>query len=776
MMDYTDALAAGWRIFPLHPIAKGGGCGCGNPECQAVGKHPRATSWQTTPEWDADQLEFLEDEDGHFFGNQLQDGYGIVVTTSGLLVVDVDGRNGGWESAKKMADIRAACGYIVQTGSQNGEHWYFKAPVGIDLVSKHKDLPGVDFKSSGYVVGDYSLHASGHRYSGLHGSPDSVGDAPASLINLIKRVPRVAGTHGEIEAGTLSEMLACIPNDAAIGYAEWVSIGMALHHATDGGADGLALWQEWSLIGNPKEDMEQMAQKWHGFGKSASPITAGTIRHLAQKHGYTDPVTFIDNTEWKEEAPKAAPPPRIDLLTPPGLVGEITTWINSRCAYPRPRLAVAAALQIVSNAAGLSHLVAGRNTSLNLITIGIAGSRTGKGAIKRCIDMAHKSLGLAPATHGKFKSSQELVRNAIQHQAVHYVYDEFGKQLEKLAGAGKSGAHYLEDLLAEMIAMYSEATGSHGLSGDMKREMQELAERRIGAICKKLGLADGENPAALAKEDPHGELARAYKALEAATSGLVEPYLTFFALSEPSSFNAALDKDSWLLTGGFLGRALIFEEAETVPREKPQSEVSNADMPMHIEGRLAALLQAGSSDNGGDRVERLGDWQYIQWSADGLAFLSKVGQYWLGVAEIERDSGSDLESQAMGAQELAIKVAGILAASTGTITRVEMEWAHELVKSVTLDKIERARSSDSLASRKSAERGDGLLAGVMRFMEKLGTGEHTTAGRVRNAVGRSKVALEDVERAIEHLEQSGKVRSDKVTSKNGRIFTYLYKA
>src|SRR5690554_732349 len=103
VIDYTDALDAGWRIFPLHDIvitSDGKRCGCGDPECKTIGKHPRSAAWQHTQDWDDTQLAYLEDEDGTFFGNQFLDGYGIVTNTSELLVVDVDGRNGGFESAK----------------------------------------------------------------------------------------------------------------------------------------------------------------------------------------------------------------------------------------------------------------------------------------------------------------------------------------------------------------------------------------------------------------------------------------------------------------------------------------------------------------------------------------------------------------------------------------------------------------------------------------------------------------------------------------------------
>src|SRR5690606_37731299 len=104
--DYRDELAAKWIIFPLYPITWDGGrpqCSCADPDCKSAGKHPRSSNWQHTQPYDADQLAYLEDENGDFFGNQLEDNHGVVIASSGLVVVDVDGRNGGFESAKKLA-------------------------------------------------------------------------------------------------------------------------------------------------------------------------------------------------------------------------------------------------------------------------------------------------------------------------------------------------------------------------------------------------------------------------------------------------------------------------------------------------------------------------------------------------------------------------------------------------------------------------------------------------------------------------------------------------
>jgi len=775
-VTYQDALEQGWRVFPLYPIVDGR-CGCGDERCESAGKHPRDKSWQNTPVWSDVQLAYLEDDEGVFHGNQLLEGYGVVVNTSGLLVVDVDGRNGGFASAEKLKWLRDQCGFIVRTGSHDGEHWYFKMPEHDKrLSSAHRDYKGIDFKSSGYVVGCFSRHVSGNRYECIHGGPEFITEAPIELIELIEsKRPEGKFEVGDVKVSIadIGAMLHAIDNpDGGLPYSEWVKIGMAVHHATEGSKEGFDLWMRWSLKGVPDDDVEYMERKWFSFGKHPDPVTQGTLIDIAREHGYSQPVEFVDDTDWSDDEPavKRTKKPEVDLLAPPGFVGEITQWINSRCAYPREKLAVAAALQIVSNAAGLNHMVAGRRTTLNLITLAIAGSRTGKGAVKRCIDEAHRELGILPAVHGKFKSSQELVRNAIHHQMIAYVYDEFGKQLEKLAGAGRSGAHYLEDLLAELMAMYSEADGTHGLSGDVKREIADEIDKRIAAEVRRLG--DGVDIERYLSENKDSDLARLYEERERAEQGIVGPYLTFFGMSEPSSFNAALEKDDWLLTGGFLGRALIFEEEETVPKEKPASEISTDPMPAFMAAKLQAMLSAGHAMLGRqERIERRGDWLFINWSECGQAFMEQVRQYWHDAAIAERDSGSSLESQALGAAELVIKISGILSADTKLITQTEVAWAHELIKSITHDKIERARSSEMVSSRAPKERGAGLINGIMRHMHRLG-GEETTVGRIRNAVGRTKVSTDDVMAALNHLEGQARVVSEERAARNGRKFKY----
>lgn len=764
--DYTDALDAGWIVFPLHPISHGA-CGCGDEECKAVGKHPKDKGWQNTGHYDDQQLEYLEDFEELFLGNQLLDNYGVLV--NGLLVVDVDGRNGGFESAAKLQHIREQAAFIVQSGSHNGEHWYFKLPQDFDgkLSQSVSGYDGIDFKSSGFVVGAYSQHASGNRYETIKGAPSDTTDAPSELLELLKRKERdtFAIDSEPLEISELADVVKSIANNG-LDYERWIRVGMGLHHATDGSEQGYNLWLDWSAQCDGHDDHD-MPKKWVSFGKSADIVTQGTLIKWAQDEGYVSSVTFEDDTDWGEieqEAP--AKNTKHDMLKPPGFVGELTEWINSRSLYPRPRLAVAAALQLVSNSAGLTHIVAETRTTMNLITLCIAGSRTGKGSIKRCMDEAHAALGLSPATHGKFKSSQELVRNALFHQGIFYIYDEFGKQLEKISGAGKGGAHYLEDLLAELIAMYSEANGNHGVSGDVKREMVEIIERQIAAINKNIN--SGLNAVDKAEADKALEVAKVMKAQ--AERGIDKPYLSFFAMTEPTSFNNAIEKDPWLLMGGFLGRAIMFEELDNVPMKKPLDQIRHDELPAHLFMTLSAMVTAGSA-GGSERVERHGDWQEIAWSDEARRFLGSIEMYWRDVALAEQDAGTGLESQALGAAELTIKVAGILGAQEKVISREHIEWAHELIKDITLDKIQRARSGDKISSSNSNERGSGVIDAIMRHVSRLENGDYTTAGKVRQAIGRNKVTLEQTEQAITHLVNIGKIKQTHTTAGNGRSVT-----
>ena len=285
MSNVWDYWEAGYRVIRIHKVIDGE-CGCGFPDCQALYKHPVQRGYPATPRWSQEQME--NQEKAGFF-NQ---GFGVLVDDH--LVIDIDPRNGGDDSYKKLCedtgiDFIKESGFVVNTGG-GGQHIYFSHDPTEPLAGHLKDYPGIDFKSSGYVIGCGSMHASGNTYEREKGFPDELIATPKKIIDLLtKSYSTNSYTSG---GGTASEkeiktMLAHIPSD--ITYEQWVQCGMAIHHETQG--SGFDLWDTWSSKGE-KYNQKEMYQKWNTFGKTSTPVTIGTIIHLAEQNGYEQPVTF----------------------------------------------------------------------------------------------------------------------------------------------------------------------------------------------------------------------------------------------------------------------------------------------------------------------------------------------------------------------------------------------------------------------------------------------------------------------------------------------------
>ena len=253
----------GYHVFGLHGADKKGQCGCGNPDCQAAYKHPLVSNWQHTPHWSEDQLEVMEEV------GQVATGYGVLIR--GMLVIDVDARNAGVASMEMLFNDYPSlknCGLVVKTGSGGGSrHFYYKLPAEIALVQHLEQYPGIDFKSSGFVVGPGSLHASGNRYEISFGSIEEIEEAPEDIIALLRKPDRhravIDGPTVDTSQGELAEMLSFIDPDT--DHDTWVKCGMATHHASNGTA--LGVWDTWSAkgskypVGGNYQDVRDVASK-----------------------------------------------------------------------------------------------------------------------------------------------------------------------------------------------------------------------------------------------------------------------------------------------------------------------------------------------------------------------------------------------------------------------------------------------------------------------------------------------------------------------------------
>lgn len=323
-VDYHEA---GFRVFELHDIVDGHKCACGDPDCDAVGKHPGITQWQNIPRWDDEQFQTMQ---------KYQIGTGFGVLCAGWLVVDVDPRNGGSESFARLQkdlglDLVEESGFVVRTGG-DGLHVYFRLPEGTYKGSLH-NYKGVDFKCSGFVVGAGSLHLSGNRYEYLKGNPYEVGNAPDSLVELLRRQQTVSpsGEGGNVSPMTLAQTVATLPNDS-VNYDDWLRVGMAIHHASGGSNDGYALWVGWSAK-SAKHEPEQMLKKWQSFGDHDHAVRFSTLVWMKEQATATVTQTTLSDylvdleaaeieTQWI--VPGYLPAGEVCLLSGHGSSGKTT--------------------------------------------------------------------------------------------------------------------------------------------------------------------------------------------------------------------------------------------------------------------------------------------------------------------------------------------------------------------------------------------------------------------------------------------------------------------
>ena len=753
-MMHSEFINAGYKVFGLHGILKSGLCACGWDKCSAPGKHPVAANWQHTPHWSDEQLETLIEM------GQFNSGYGVLV--DGLIVIDVDARNGGVDSYYKLLDAIpeiAGAGLIVETGSGNvSQHLYFSLSEQVSLMQSLSEYPGIDFKSSGFVVGPGSIHHSGRVYKSVLGSAFDISLAPASLVALLTRRnsyrAKIDAQWIDVSTSELADMINAIRNDAAVEYEQWIRIGMALHHAT-GGA-GYDLWRDWSAK-SAKHDDSHMPRKWHSFGKSSNPVTLGTLVHYAQASGWKRPVYF--QPDWAPSSPEAVEDidtGSIDLLRPPGFAGELTEWINSQSIFPREQLAIAASLMAISNCGGMRYVDPLDHSAFNLFCFGVADSSTGKEAILQAHNDLIRAAGISPALVGGIKSEQEIYRNLIRHQAAFYSIDELGEHLAKITGSRtRGGAVYLEGVIGALMSIYSKSNSFVAVTGDLKEEIKQTLIAEGRRLQKSID-DDGDASGALQRR-----LDRVAEQMKTVDMGIENPFLSIFGLTTPDRFDKLMDYD--MAVNGFMGRALIFRELEGNPRIKPRAQRQKKPVPDRIKYTLLNLYAPGYTIDEGARVERVGDKTQIQTTAEAAIALDLVGELFWQIAEKHKDE-TGLHPIPRRGYELTAKVAAVLAMPSGLRTLEHVRWAYALVKRDIEGKMRVAHSNSAAIAE------DALTSKVMMMI----TNEH---GETLGAIQRGCRAYtpSDVTSALEKLVEAGVLIRKESTGRGRPTIRYFAK-
>jgi hypothetical protein len=200
---------------------------------------------------------------------------------SGLVVLDVDFRNGGKESFEKLGNIPRT----PHSKTGGGFHYYFKHP-GDRIKSQHDRLgPGLDIKADGgYVVAPPSLHASGNEYRWLIDIRAPLADVPTCFLETSSgRQSQAEATRGGDSVQAIHEGARNDKLTSLTGTMRRRGMGYEAIHA--------ALTKENEVRCTPplsEKDVERIARSVSSYDPAPNRFNltdAGNGERFASQHG-----------------------------------------------------------------------------------------------------------------------------------------------------------------------------------------------------------------------------------------------------------------------------------------------------------------------------------------------------------------------------------------------------------------------------------------------------------------------------------------------------------
>lgn len=284
-----------------------------------------------------------------------------------------------------------------------------------------------------------------------------------------------------------------------------------------------------------------------GFAVDFSGMLASQERRAVEVATMGNPIDIdlpapasVEATEHSAELP--------DHLTRiPGLVGQITDWIEATSRKPQRVLAMAAAIGIIGTVAG-RKFAGPTDSATHLYILGIAKTGAGKNAPKKAGAALLTAAGLRPLLGpGGFMSSSGLIQHVSRNPASLCILDEFGVFLSKLNAKGNS-------------------THERAISGDL-RQLWSLSFEEF-------------QPPKWAHSAQRQEMAP-----------IISPALSIIGLSTPDEFYASLQGAD--IVSGFANRFLILATSKNPEDVEPTASVF--DVPAQLIEGLQGIAGVGGA-------------------------------------------------------------------------------------------------------------------------------------------------------------------------------------
>jgi hypothetical protein len=327
-----------------------------------------------------------------------------------------------------------------------------------------------------------------------------------------------------------------------------------------------------------------------------------------------------------------------ELLTPPGILGDVARYGVATAVRPVPIFAAQAALALGSVVCARRYVTTQRNYS-SLYFLNVAKSGSGKEEAKTTIERILGTAGYRRLVGPSAYSSGNAVFSALLRKPAHIaIIDEFGKYME-------AAAREYDNFRADTIKQLMEAFGR--LHGDM-------ATPQFSTMTMSASQAADAEPKVIQR-----------------------PAITLLALTTPSSFYDSIHSSR--VQDGFLNRFLIAEHAG--PR-LPAREWADLEVPAPIVAWVQQLLAPHHNLDVGTQVDGLADAALVEFSPDALdrSRLFERKMLDLSVA-LDREGLGDMPIRA---REIGLRLSLICTLSdtpdTPVITTDIIDWCFSYVE------------------------------------------------------------------------------------------------
>jgi hypothetical protein len=344
-------------------------------------------------------------------------------------------------------------------------------------------------------------------------------------------------------------------------------------------------------------------------------------KEKAKQPVQSSPTQQLNDTEWPSW-----------LLSPPGLVGQMVSWIVESAMCPQPQLALGAAL--VGCGALFGRKVKDEsNGRTNLYAMGVAPSSSGKDHPADCITRLFHEAGAGDLIGGSQVTSDAAIETALMlHPVQAFFMDEMGQKMEQNKGAGSS---FSSSVIPTFTELYS--CPAKVYKGKQKADI----EPRV----------------------------------------IDQPHACIFGLSSPDSFANSISRKE--LESGWLGRIIVFQSSirskiKLKPFSPPPEHLIQSVQAWYA--RVIEPSEGIGNLTGLQRAQQI----LVETDDEALAVFEEFNEYaWQQMNKFERDD-DDIQFLWGKAFQNARRIALILATGCNfenpIINKLCANYACEVVK------------------------------------------------------------------------------------------------